>query len=70
MLAPHQAEQFWSVLHEARDKTAISGILYTINRCLDLTNGGLILELQAARLDGATTRKIQELISDSRKEPK
>jgi hypothetical protein len=42
----------------------------TINRYLDLTNGGLMLELQAARLDGATTRKIHELISDSRKEPK
>jgi hypothetical protein len=44
--------------------------LCTINKFQDLSEGHLYLELQAGRLDGGTTRKIQQLISDRRKEPK
>lgn len=64
-LTPTQAQQFGPLLDEAKDKTGVSGVLCTINRWLDLTDGGLVLVLQAARLDRATTRKIQELIRAS-----
>ena len=66
MLAPpHQARQFWPILHAAKEETGISGILCIINRCLDLTDGGLVLVLQTARLDRETTRKIQQLLQVS-----
>jgi hypothetical protein len=65
MLTPGQAQQFGNVLDETKERTGISGILCTISRCLDLPDGGLILVLQAARLDRAMTRKIQELIRAS-----
>jgi hypothetical protein len=70
-LYPSQAEQFQPLLADAFNSTGgIHGVLCTINRCQDLNAGHLFLELQAAQLDGATTRKIQQLILDSRKEPK
>jgi hypothetical protein len=58
VLAPHQAEQFWPLLNAAKDRTGISGIVCTANRCLDLTNGSLVLELQAACLGPVANRKI------------
>jgi hypothetical protein len=62
-LSPDQAEQFWPLLKGAKDRTGISGILCTVAPVLDLTNGGgLVLELQAARLGRKATLKIQELI--------
>jgi hypothetical protein len=66
MLSRAQAEQFWATLSSERKDTISSGILCTINRCLDLTGGGLVLQLDAARLDRATTRNIQELIQASK----
>lgn len=66
-LYPSQAEQFQPLLADAFHSTGgIHGVLCTINRCQDLNAGHLFLELQAARLDGSTTRKIQQLILDSR----
>jgi hypothetical protein len=68
-LYPSQAEQFKPLLADAFNSTGgIHGVLCTVNRCQDLNAGHLFLELQAARLDGATTRKIQQLIAESRKE--
>jgi hypothetical protein len=68
MLVPHQAEHFWPLLNAAKDRTGISGIVCTVNRCLDLANGSLVLELQAACLDPVATRKEQQIIAESRKE--
>jgi hypothetical protein len=65
-----QAKQFWSLLEEALNRTGIHGVLCTVNRFQDLNAGHLFLELQAGRLDGATTRKIQQLILESRNKPK
>jgi hypothetical protein len=62
-LYPSQTRGFWELLENARDETGISGIFCTVNKCLDLHDGGrLLLELQAARLDRRTTLKIQELL--------
>ena len=69
VLYPSQARPFSRLLTDARDRTGIAGILCTVNQALDLNDGRLLLELQAARLDGSSTRKIQQLISD-RQEPK
>jgi hypothetical protein len=68
-LYPSQTRGFWELLENARDETGISGILCTVNKCLDLHDGGrLLLELQAARLDRRTTLKIQELLRISQEE--
>jgi hypothetical protein len=68
-LYPSQAKQFQPLLADAFNSTGgIHGVLCTINRCQDLNAGHLFLELQAARLNGAATRKIQQLIAESRKE--
>jgi hypothetical protein len=69
VLYPSQTRAFSRLLSDARDRTGIAGILCTVNQALDLNDGRLLLELQAARLDGSSTRKIQQLISD-RQEPK
>jgi hypothetical protein len=69
-LYPSPAKQFQPLLEDAFNRTGIHGVLCTINKSQDLNAGHLFLELQAGRLDGATTRKIQQLISDSRKEQK
>jgi hypothetical protein len=70
-LYPSQAKQFRPLLEEALKRTGgIHGVLCTINQCQDLNAGHLFLELKAAHLNGATTRKIQQLISASRREPK
>ena len=69
-LYPSQAKQFRPLLAEALNRTGVHGVLCTVNRFQDLNAGHVFLELQAAQLDGATTRKIQQLISGSRKELK
>ena len=69
-LYPSQAKQFQPLLEDAFNRTGIHGIVCTVNRTQDLSEGHAFLELQAAVLDGATTRKIQQLISDSRQESK
>jgi hypothetical protein len=69
-LYPSQTRQFRRLLDGAFNRTGIHGVLLTIDQTQDLNAGHLFLELQAARLDGATTRKIQQLISASRKELK
>jgi hypothetical protein len=69
-LYPSQAKQFHPLLEDALNRTGIHGVLCTINRSRDLNGGHLLLELQAARLDPLATRKIQQLISESRQEPK
>jgi hypothetical protein len=69
-LYPSQTKQFQSLLEDALNRTGIHGVLCTVNRTQDLNDGHLFLELQAARLDGAATRKIQQLISNSLREPK
>jgi hypothetical protein len=69
-LYPLQAKAFTKLLSDARDRTGIAGILCTVNQALDLNDGRLLLELQAARLGSAVTRRIQQLIAESRKEPK
>jgi hypothetical protein len=62
VLYPSQARPFARLLEDTKDKTGISGILCTVNQTLDLNDGRLLLELQAARLDRKATLKIQELI--------
>ena len=69
-LYPSQAKQFQPLLEDAFNRTGIHGVLCTVNRTQDLSERHLFLELQAARLDGAATRKIQQLISDNLREPK
>jgi hypothetical protein len=69
-LYPSQAKQLQPLLEDAFNRTGIHGVLCTVNRTQDLDEGHLFLELQAARLDGAATRKIQQLISESLREPK
>jgi hypothetical protein len=70
-LYPSQAKQFQPLLEDALRRTGgIHGVLCTINQCQDLNAGHVFLELQAARLDGAATRKIQQLILESRQKPK
>jgi hypothetical protein len=59
VLYPGQARPFSRLLE---DLGGISGILCTDNQALDLNDGRLLLELQAARLDRKATLKIQELI--------
>ena len=49
-LYPSQAKQFQPLLEDAFDRTGIHGILCTVNRIQDLSEGHLFLELQAARL--------------------
>jgi hypothetical protein len=56
-LYPSQVRPFSRLLSDARDRTGVAGILCTVNQTLDLNDGRLLVELQAARLDGATTRK-------------
>src|SRR5262245_22337468 len=68
MLYPSPAERFRPLLADALNRTGVHGVLATINRSRDLRDGHLFLELQIGRLDGATTRKIQQLIAESRKE--
>ena len=63
VLYPSQARPFSKLLENARDNTGVSGILCTVNQALDLNDGRLLLELQAARLDRKATLKIQELIN-------
>ena len=67
---PSQSERFRPLLEDALNRTGVHGMLCAINQCQDLKNGDLFLELQAGRLNAVATRKIQQLIADSRKEPK
>jgi hypothetical protein len=68
-LYPSQAKQFSPLLADAFERTGgIHGALFTCNRCQDLSEGHLLLELQAAVLDGTRTRRIQQLILESRQE--
>jgi hypothetical protein len=62
VLYPSQARAFSRLLEDARDNTGVSSILCTVNQALDLHDGRLLLELQAACLDRKATLKIQELI--------
>jgi hypothetical protein len=59
-----------ALLEDALNRTGVHGVLLTVSKSQDLNAGHLFLELQAGRLDGATTRRIQELILQSRKKPK
>ena len=65
-LYPSQAKQFRPLLADALNRTGIHGVLCTVNKSQDLNAGHLFLELQVGRLDGATTRKIQQLISEKK----
>jgi hypothetical protein len=68
VLYPSQARPFSRLLPDARDRTGISGILCSLNQALDLNDGRLFLELQAARLDRRATLKIQELLRNAQEE--
>jgi hypothetical protein len=58
-LYPSQARPFETLLPDARNRTGITGVLCTVNKVLDLNDGRLLLELQAARLDRQTTLKVR-----------
>jgi hypothetical protein len=67
-LYPSQAKQFEPLLEDAFNRTGIHGVLCTINRTQDLSEGHIFLEMQAARLNASATRRVQQIIAESRKE--
>jgi hypothetical protein len=75
LLSAQQAQQFWPILQVAQNETGISGLLCTVNSvnrfsssdsnlllALPGEQSSVLLELQVAKLDALTTRRIQELI--------
>jgi hypothetical protein len=64
ILSELQGNQFKEMLNRSRAKTGTEGILCTVARCYDSASGGSIVELQAARLSRAATKKIQQIIAD------
>ncbi|MGA8655942.1 MAG: hypothetical protein WB586_07305 [Chthoniobacterales bacterium] len=64
-LSGREAAQFQEALNEAKELTNVSGVFATLRRCFDLESGRLGLELQVARLDKASTRKIQTILAAS-----
>ena len=46
-LYPSQAKHFWPLLEDGLNRTGFSGLLCTINKLQDLSEGHLFLELQA-----------------------
>jgi hypothetical protein len=70
LLSEAQSRSLWPILHLSKQETGVSGLLCSINQHWNRANGGLVLELQIARLNREVTRKIQELLLTGRKEPK
>jgi hypothetical protein len=62
-LSDLQSAQFQQALDEAKELTGVCGIFCTVSRRFNLENGRLGLELQVAKLDPASTRKIQAILT-------
>jgi hypothetical protein len=68
-LYPSQGKRFLQLLEHSQVRAGgIQGLLATINRSQDLSEGHVGLQLQIAQLDAVATRKIQQIIRESRKE--
>jgi hypothetical protein len=70
-LYPSQAKRFLPLLEDTLTRTGgIQGLLCTINKSQDLSEGHLFVELLVARLNGTMARKVQQVILGNRKEHK
>lgn len=62
-LSPLQSAQFEQVLAQACQESGVSGIFATVRPAFDFDSARVALELQVAKLDRITARKIQATLA-------